>query len=107
MKIEFLKGASKGENEHNHCHSPLVAEEMENVRFFKYWYFKEHFSSQGNKVSKTGLGKSRMANSILSSWGNSISTEVWVEAELHPQIPSSKIDWILIIDGNIAFVHLI
>lgn len=50
---------------------------MENVRFFKYWYFKEHFSSQGNKVTMTGLGKSKMANSILSSWGNNISMEVW------------------------------
>lgn len=48
---------------------------MENVRFSKYWYFKEHFSSQGNKVSMTGLGKSRMVNSILSSWGNNISVE--------------------------------
>lgn len=84
MKIELLKGASKGENEHNLCHSPLVAGEMENVRFFKYWYFKEHFSAQGNKVNMMGLGKSRMANSILSSWGNNISMEVlggsWITA---------------------------
>lgn len=72
MKIEFLKGASKWE--HNLCHSPPVAGEMEHARFFKSWYFKEYFSSQGNKV--TGLGKSRMANSILSSRGNNITMEV-------------------------------
>lgn len=26
IKIEFFKGASKGENEYIHCHSPLVGD---------------------------------------------------------------------------------
>lgn len=74
MKIEFFKGVSKGENEHMLCRSPLVAGEMESTRFLKY--FKQHFSSQGNKVSMRVLGKSRIINSILSSQGNNVSMRV-------------------------------
>lgn len=33
IKIEFFKGASKGENVHILRYSPLVAGEIENVRF--------------------------------------------------------------------------